>query len=45
MSLDLTVAFERVPDRNRPAWAYDEAGALGAEPEGFGRPTENREAS
>jgi len=27
------------------SWAYDEAGALGAEPEGFERPAENREAS
>jgi hypothetical protein len=38
---DLMVAYEGVRVKYQPAWAYDEAGALvlGAEPEGFERPT------
>jgi len=38
---DLTVAYEGARVKYQPAWAYDETGSLilGAEPEGFERPT------
>ena len=38
---DLMVAYQGVKERHRPAWAYDDAGALvlGVEPDGFERPT------
>jgi hypothetical protein len=36
---DLALAYEGAKDRYRPAWGYDETGALilGNEPEGFQR--------
>ena len=38
---DLAIAYEGVKVKFQPAWAYDERGTviLGAEPEGFERPT------
>ena len=37
---DLALAYEGVRGRYRPAWAYDDTGALvlGAEPDGFRQP-------
>ena len=38
---DLAIAYEGVKVKFQPVWAYDERGTLilGAEPEGFERPT------